>query len=372
MNGSFIYVVVTLLAAVVSGSLGSTYESYRRRSRPFIVPNGMHNVLRGVERVTLTSIGGRISQGSSFPILPQEGSVAELRMLRRWTYRLIRGGGDKLNPSLVSALGKLQGTPSDASIIEAVSGPLSLQIFDDFVARVLTLGKLSLDGPTNGRTDGLHVVRTPANKGSYAVGIPGDLSFASNLDTYPILEKKLKPFVDSLRALDATALRSSLQSIYELLNQDVGIANSAISEIESTLDSKQRWEYGLYVVNYGESALLVTPRAEIQIRRPTKGAPLIKLAALLVVESTDEDENDVTGVAEKRGLLVAAGSTHKLSFVSSQVQSQMADGNEIAGLFKDGKSEARAVFEYFSSGSRPKRSFNTPWQRFCEENDEEA
>ena len=349
------------------------YQNYRRRSRPVIftteVTTGRD--LRG--RVELApDVIADVKRSQMLPELYDRAWSEHVARVEEQARNMASRGGP-LCESLRHAVSRLSAAKdvSEPEVAEALYEVLERQFFDDVVSQFVLNG-LRFE-PPNAADAKLKVSRIPTNDGSFHLKIPGHkyFYFMTNLDASPLVEEQMAPLVASVEALNARSLAEAFRAILDRLEREVPIARSVEQTLGKKLDESTLWHVWLNLVNYGESAMLMLPRATLEVRK-RDAKEVLRAEAFLSVPTDDDQRRDLR--PEHQGVLIAAGGTRVLAFSTLQRQVEMTDGGSkigetMRGRWEDQNSECRVTFEYVSASLRSRKEGQTRWHRFGKEAD---
>lgn len=254
-------------------------------------------------------------------------------------------------------------------MLAAASGPLRRNFFDTFVISATLAGRVSFKSSDENKEKKLTIFRTPENSGCYHIPLSsGTVNFGTKFDLYPILDHRLKPFMENLETLNRQFLRDGFSSIADVLAAEITVAQSLKSDLVEIKDAQRQWDMHLYIANYGESAMMVTAQATLEVWREGTGG---KLETPCHLAEKIEHEGEWALRSEPNGLLLPAGESREIAFITTQVQGDMEMngakiGGELAAKYKDGGSNSRIRFQYISAGLRQRKSSNTPTALFRE------
>ncbi len=227
--------------------------------------------------------------------------------------------------------------------------------------KALFRGKIGFEGPPPTSVEKIKVYEQADEDGHFQISFPGKPTrFAKGLHKTPYIRDGLLPFVNSIKTVDRPTLKQSLTRAAALLRADIARAQGLERQMQQLREENARWGCGIFVANYGETAMLVLPNATMQVKRGRE-QPILQ-PCNLVVYGKQEGKPFVRD--EKNALLVGAGEQTRFLFVTSKLQREMAGGNELRGRFKDGQSAVRIVFKGVSPGLPATKTLKTKWVPF--------
>lgn len=356
-------IVVALVIAVVAAVVGSTYQVERRRSRPFILLKSFEgdSIRNETEVEVAPGITERV-KAAAYIARPEKPRLEHVRRTFNSAARVERSGPELLRRLDIFSIEALKNARDDEAALTAIVDPLTRTYFDDFVLTSLLRGRLRLPVPTGGQETKVEVYEVDDDGGSFQVGFPGQpLRLGFQLQKAPLARGQLKNLADSIATLERACVLESFERIAALLRTEMEIAAAVAPPLEQIGNQYARWFASVYLANYGETAMLVLPAAELAVRKRLFERQLTE-DCHLVVRSRDEDGGFV---AEANGLIISPGTNADLAFITDREQRQMKEGHEMRGRFDDGVSRGRVQFQVVSVGFlRSRRKVSSPWVPF--------
>jgi len=199
--------------------------------------------------------------------------------------------------------------------------------------------------------------------GQFQIALPGyGVALGQGLNKVPAYKDMLQPLAASISADNVGLVKAAFEDLAQALRHDIQRAEALKARLERLREEHSRWAISFYLANYGETAALILPNATVEVRRGRFEGALRQPCRLVQVGSRDGQDFNRDA---PEGTLVAPSSDARGMFITSQLQRDMKDGNELRGRFRDGTSQVRVVFHCITAGFPARKRISTRWTAFA-------
>lgn len=370
---SIMSVSINLIVAAVSLIIGSLINRWWTRARPLVLLKHFDVARRATEQVKWSNQDDELNLGSwlvplakELPPQASEGHVYldHIQKIKEASYiacMIFEDALSKIEPFVED----LKSATTDDEIRSSLFNLMTCGGINTAVEMSLwnqqVVCSYQPKDPTSSRLAIDYIERKLG--GTYEISWQSSTSpFCKHLAQNPEKHRRVEPFAHAMRELDKSELVRIFSTLPPLLRNQVEINRKILSRVDDILDKRTRWMAYTLVANYGESAMLIWPEAELRVRhRGKSGRGTFTVDAHLVIVEDDEANARLEGVH-----VLAPGEIANIWIVTNKVQQNIDGGDALRGHYKSGDSQGQISLKITRRGAAFGKVTKSNWNRFSE------